>query len=250
MRSISVRSLALRALASAAFRSTIQMGQGKSSWTSCFSIMAAIISGDCRIVRSVVQLSKFKDAGGTDADHRPSGHAEFRRRSGRCRSRPAAVWRRRRRHQGGLHQICSADFPRPDLQRREPSRFRPPFRSARDQRVRDPPGSQDAPASAHGRCRQPRCRRQDSQGRRSHPALPARQSAMAHRLLVQAVAGVLLDPAWPLDPAGRRSHRVRRPARGLRRPARDDQAQDRRPRGRAFIADLARQARLQRFRRD
>src|SRR5215471_9918626 len=39
MRSISARSLAFSAAASAGRRSTIQMGQGKSSWTSCFSIM-------------------------------------------------------------------------------------------------------------------------------------------------------------------------------------------------------------------
>jgi len=38
--SISALSLALKGAASAAYRSTIQTVVGKSSWTSCFSIMA------------------------------------------------------------------------------------------------------------------------------------------------------------------------------------------------------------------
>ena len=59
---------------------------------------------------------------------------------------------------------------------------------------------------------------------RPHPALPARQPAVAHQLLVQAPAGLLLDPAWPLDPADRRPDRVRRPARRLRCAARGDEA--------------------------
>jgi alpha-ketoglutarate-dependent taurine dioxygenase len=43
----------------------------------------------------------------------------------------------------------------------------------------------------------------------------ARQPALAHRLLVQAAAGARLAALRPLDPAGRRSHRVRRRTRRL-----------------------------------
>ena len=52
-------------------------------------------------------------------------------------------------------------------------------------------------------------------------ASDARISAthLAHGLLLQAAAGLLLDAARALDPADRRPDRVRRPARGLRRRA-------------------------------
>src|SRR6476646_124922 len=49
-RSISALSLALSAAASAALRSTIQSGVGKSSWTSCFSIMPPLSHGALQAV--------------------------------------------------------------------------------------------------------------------------------------------------------------------------------------------------------
>ena len=52
--------------------------------------------------------------------------------------------------------------------------------------------------------------------RRSPAALQYRQSAVAHGLLVQARAGLLLDAACALDPADRRADRVCRHARRLR----------------------------------
>ncbi len=83
-------------------------------------------------------------------------------------------------------------------------------------------------------CRQPRRREPHPRGQQPPAALQSRQPPLAHGLLVQAPAGLLLDAACPLDPADRRPYRVRRHARRLRRAARLDEAAHRGPRRRAF----------------
>ena len=195
----------------------------------------------CRAGRSVVQLRSSTGSGGTPGGtrghHRPADHAEFRRRSGRCRPGRSARGRGPRRHPRRLHPVRGAGLSRPGIRRRKPARLRAPFRSARDHRLQGAQGPQAAPAREHGRCQQSR-RREPHPGRRRPPAaLQSRQPAVAHRFVVQAPAGLLLDAACPLDPADRRPDRVRRHAGGLRRSARGDEAAHRGPRGRAFDHD-------------
>ena len=71
------------------------------------------------------------------------------------------------------------------------------------------------PEPQHLRRLQSRRTRPDTESRRPAPRLPGGQPALAHRQLVPAEVGDLVDAARPHHPAGRRRHAIRRYPRRL-----------------------------------
>ena len=80
---------------------------------------------------------------------------------------------------------------------------------------------------------QSRRRRQRAGGQQQAPARLAGQSPVAYRRLVPRRAGRAVHALCPCRARRGRRHRVRRPARGLRRPAADDEGR----RSKALIAE-------------
>ena len=125
--------------------------------------------------------------------------------------------------------------------------FTPQFRHAGGVARRAYRHTGRAPAAArHAGCVQSRQGPEAAGARRPAAHVQPRQPAVAFRQLVSRGAGEVFAAVRAYRGGPRRSHRVRRHARRLRRAGRRDQGGDRGPGLRTFADVLARRARLHR----
>ena len=164
-------------------------------------------------------------------------------------TRPLSAGRRRgdpRRH----GPVRGARLPRPAARRRAAARLHPQPGRDRARHRHEPAGARRVPPADDLRRRvEPRQEPPGLRARRPPAALRHRQPALALRQLVQGGPGEVLAAARAQRPVEGRQHRVRRHARGLRRPRRRDEGRDRGPGLRALADLLAPAARLHRLHR-